>query len=42
MSIIDIAMQLSIDNISYFNRLFKQYTSNMSPGKYRKLYLTQN
>lgn len=33
-SIADIAMELSIDNISYFNRLFKQYT-NQTPSQYR-------
>lgn len=34
MSIVDIALELSIDNISYFNRLFKQYT-NYTPSQYR-------
>lgn len=34
LSISDIALELSIDNISYFNRLFKQYT-NLTPGQYR-------
>ncbi|MFV0536004.1 MAG: AraC family transcriptional regulator [Dysgonomonas sp.] len=30
----DIAFELSIDNISYFNRIFKQYTGK-TPGEYR-------
>ncbi|MBB4035848.1 AraC-like DNA-binding protein [Dysgonomonas hofstadii] len=34
MPVADIAMELSIDNISYFNRLFKQYT-NLTPSQYR-------
>lgn len=34
-SIQDIAYRLSIDNISYFNRLFKQHTG-VTPGEYRK------
>ena len=34
MSITDIALELSIDNISYFNRLFKQHT-NITPSQYR-------
>lgn len=33
----DIAHELSIDNISYFNRLFKQYTG-LTPSEYRKKY----
>jgi len=37
MSIADIALELSIDNISYFNRLFKQYT-NVTPSRYRSQY----
>lgn len=35
--ITDIALNLSIDNISYFNRLFKQYTG-LTPGCYRSAY----
>lgn len=35
MSIRDIAIELSIDNISYFNRMFKQYTSK-TPVQYRE------
>ncbi|NDW08668.1 AraC family transcriptional regulator [Dysgonomonas sp. 520] len=34
MSIADVALELSIDNVSYFNRLFKQYT-NLAPSQYR-------
>ena len=30
----DVAFELSIDNISYFNRIFKQYTGK-TPGEYR-------
>lgn len=30
----DVAFELSIDNISYFNRVFKQYTGK-TPGEYR-------
>lgn len=37
MPIIDIAIQLSIENISYFNRLFKQY-AHISPSKYRSIH----
>lgn len=33
----DIAFELSIDNISYFNRIFKQYTGK-TPGAYRTEY----
>lgn len=33
----EIAMELSIDNISYFNRLFKQHTG-ITPGRYREVY----
>jgi AraC-like DNA-binding protein len=36
-SIRDIAMDLSIDNISYFNKLFKQHTG-FTPLEYRKEY----
>lgn len=36
-SIQDIAHHLSIDNISYFNRLFKQHTG-FTPSEYRKEY----
>ena len=35
MSIRDIAMDLSIDNISYFNKIFKHHTGK-TPGNYRK------
>lgn len=34
MTIREIAMELSFDNISYFNRIFKQYTSK-TPSQYR-------
>jgi len=34
MSITHIALELSIDNTSYFNRLFRQYT-NTTPSQYR-------
>lgn len=34
MAIRDIAFELSIDNVSYFNRLFRQY-AKMTPGEYR-------
>lgn len=37
MPIKDIAMELSIDNTSYFNRIFKQYTGK-TPGEYRAVY----
>ncbi|MFT4221927.1 AraC family transcriptional regulator [Dysgonomonas sp.] len=33
----DVAFELSIDNISYFNRIFKQYTGK-TPGEYRSEY----
>jgi AraC-like DNA-binding protein len=33
----DIALDLSVDNISYFNKLFKQYTGK-TPVEYRKEY----
>ncbi|KAA6302229.1 MAG: HTH-type transcriptional activator Btr [Candidatus Ordinivivax streblomastigis] len=36
-SIRDIAMELSIDNISYFNKIFKQHTGK-TPQGYRKEY----
>jgi AraC-like DNA-binding protein len=36
-SIRDIAFELSIDNISYFNRIFKQHTGK-TPGAYRTEY----
>ncbi|MDR1090274.1 MAG: AraC family transcriptional regulator [Prevotella sp.] len=36
-SIREIAFELSIDNISYFNRIFKQYTGK-TPGEYRSEY----
>lgn len=35
MNIRDVALELSIDNISYFNRIFKEYTGK-TPGEYRK------
>jgi AraC-like DNA-binding protein len=34
-SIRNIAIDLSVDNISYFNRIFKQFT-NKTPGQYRE------
>jgi AraC-like DNA-binding protein len=34
MSVRDIALELSVDNISYFNKLFKQHTGK-TPGAYR-------
>ncbi|GAB6011206.1 helix-turn-helix domain-containing protein [Viscerimonas tarda] len=37
MPIRDIAMELLIENISYFNKLFKQYTGK-TPGQYREEY----
>jgi AraC-like DNA-binding protein len=37
MPVRDIALELSVDNISYFNRLFKQHTG-MAPGAYRDEY----
>lgn len=37
LSVTDIALDLSIDNISYFNRLFKQQTGT-TPSKYRSKY----
>ncbi|MBF0648013.1 helix-turn-helix domain-containing protein [Dysgonomonas sp. GY75] len=37
MPVADIAMDLSIDNISYFDRLFKQYTG-FTPSGYRSKY----
>jgi len=37
MSVKDIAFELSIDNVSYFNRLFRQYVG-MTPGQYRVQY----
>jgi AraC-like DNA-binding protein len=36
-SIRDIAMDLSVDNISYFNKIFKQHTGK-TPSEYRKEY----
>lgn len=33
----DVAFELSIDNISYFNRIFKQYAGK-TPGEYRSEY----
>ena len=38
LSIRNIAMELSIDNISYFNRIFKYY-ANKTPGEYREEYM---
>ncbi|MDR0738035.1 MAG: AraC family transcriptional regulator [Prevotellaceae bacterium] len=37
MPVRDIALELSVDNISYFNKLFKQYTGK-TPGAYRNEY----
>jgi AraC-like DNA-binding protein len=37
MPVRDIALELSIDNISYFNKLFKQHTGK-TPGAYRDEY----
>jgi len=37
MPVRDIALELSIDNTSYFNRIFRQYT-NKTPGQYRDEY----
>lgn len=37
MTIRNIAFELSIDNISYFNRIFKQHTGK-TPGQYREEY----
>lgn len=37
LSIKEIAFELSIDNISYFNRIFKLHT-NITPSEYRKNY----
>jgi AraC-like DNA-binding protein len=37
MPVRDIAMELSVDNISYFNKLFKQHTGK-TPGAYRHEY----
>jgi AraC-like DNA-binding protein len=39
MPVRDIAMELLIENISYFNKLFKQHTGK-TPGQYRKEYQT--
>jgi AraC-like DNA-binding protein len=40
MSIRDVALELSMDNISYFNKLFKQHTGK-TPGAYRNEYGSQ-
>ena len=37
MTVSEIALELSFDNISYFNRLFKQ-TINITPSEYREIY----
>lgn len=38
MPIRDVALELSFDNVSYFNKIFKHYTDK-TPGKYRDEYL---
>lgn len=38
MSIRDIAFDLSVDNISYFNRIFKEYTET-TPSNYKEILL---
>lgn len=40
MPVKDIAFELSIDNVSYFNRMFKQYTGK-TPNEYRGMYNSQ-
>ncbi len=37
MSISDIAFELSFDNVSYFNKIFKQH-ANVTPSEYRRKY----
>jgi AraC-like DNA-binding protein len=36
MPVRDVAFELAIDNVSYFNRIFKQHTGT-TPSGYRKL-----
>jgi YesN/AraC family two-component response regulator len=40
MSVRDVALELAMDNISYFNKLFKQHTGK-TPGAYRSEYGAQ-
>jgi YesN/AraC family two-component response regulator len=41
MPVRNIALELSVDNISYFNRLFKQHTGK-APAAYRAEYGAKN